>query len=748
MPKDNKDDIKIPKNEKGGPEDWRNRFQPPNPNKKGGGKKFRFSIWYFFLVVAVLGIINMIMMGSSDNTTIDYSRFKELVSNGRIQTVKLTSSYYTGYTYKKSEVDTKDPLALLSELQADRTGANSTVFKTVPINDPSFLPLLEEYGVEYFAVHENSGFWLELLVYWVFPIAFFIIIWRVLMKRMGGGANFMGIGQNQQNRIVAEKDLLTRFRDVAGCDEAKDELVEVVDFLKNAEKYTKIGGKIPRGALLVGPPGTGKTLMARAVAGEAGVTFFRMSGADFVEMFVGVGAARVRDLFKQAREKAPCIIFIDELDAIGKSRANNMSTNDEREQTLNQLLVEMDGFDSSTGVIILAATNRPEVLDPALLRPGRFDRQVLVDKPDLLGREAILKIHSKGVQLDESVDLREIAKATPGFVGADLANIVNEAALLAVRAGRDRVKPIDFEEAIEKSIAGLEKKNRLINPREREIVAYHETGHALVAAFTPDQDPVQKISIVPRGMGALGYTLQTPTEDRFLMTQDELIGRIDILLGGRAAEEIIYGKISTGASNDIMKATDIARSIISDYGMSEKFKNVALTKRSGTFLEQGPMSREYSEETQVYVDSEISRIIDARYTLVLELLRKHEDLLEKVTDHLMDVELLANSEFMKMIEEDEQGSNELTRRRDADMMPSERAEVKGRKRNEEIKARMAARQKEAEERDRLELERLEKEKKELEEKKKELLQRTIPSNSSANKELASSDEDKDESDKA
>ncbi len=722
MPKDNKDDkddIKIPKNDKGGPEDWRSRFQPPNNNNNnnnnGGGKKFRFSIWYFFLVVAVLGIINMVMMGSSDNTTIDYSRFKELISSGRIQTVKLTSSYYTGYTYKKSEVDQQDPLALLGELQADRSGMNSTVFRTVPINDPGFLELLEANDVEYYAVHENSGFWLELLVYWVFPIAFFIIIWRVLMKRMGGGANFMGIGQNQQNRIVAEKDLQTRFRDVAGCDEAKDELVEVVDFLQNAEKYTRIGGKIPRGALLVGPPGTGKTLLARAVAGEAGVTFFRMSGADFVEMFVGVGAARVRDLFKQAREKAPCIIFIDELDAIGKSRANNISTNDEREQTLNQLLVEMDGFDSSTGVIILAATNRPEVLDPALLRPGRFDRQVLVDKPDLLGREAILKIHSKDVKLDNSVDLKEIAKATPGFVGADLANIVNEAALLAVRNGRDRVIPVDFDEAIEKSIAGLEKKNRLINPREREIVAYHETGHALVAAFTPDQDPVQKISIVPRGLGALGYTLQTPTEDRFLMTQDELIGRIDILLGGRAAEEIIYGKVSTGASNDIMKATDIARSIISDYGMSEKFRNVALTKRSGSFLDQGPMSREYSEETQVYVDSEISRIMDERYSLVKGLLTKHKDLLEKITDHLMDAELLSNEEFMEILEADEAGAEELKARREADMTPSVRAEEKGRKRNEEIKARMVARQKEEEERERLEQERREKEKKEQEE---------------------------------
>jgi len=491
---------------------------------------------------------------------------------------------------------------------------------------------------------------------------------------------------------VAEEHLNTRFKDVAGCEESKDELVEVVDFLKTPEKYTSIGGKIPKGVLLVGPPGTGKTLMARAVAGEAGVTFFRMSGADFVEMFVGVGAARVRDLFKQAREKAPCIIFIDELDAIGKSRAGAMSTNDEREQTLNQLLVEMDGFDSTSGVIILAATNRPEVLDPALMRPGRFDRQVLVDKPDLLGREAILKIHSAGVTLDPEVDLKDVAKSTPGFVGADLANIINEAALLAVRSGRSAVTHQDLDEAIEKTIAGLEKKNRLINPREREIVAYHETGHAIVAAFTPDADPVHKISIVPRGMGALGYTLQTPTEDRFLMTQEELIGRIDILLGGRAAEEIVFGKISTGASNDIMKSTDIARNMITEYGMSEKFRNMALTKRNGGYLEGGGFQKEYSEQTQQYVDEEISRLMDERYTLVVKLLTKHRDLLEKITDHLMDTEVISTEEFLDFIQNDETGAAELISRKELDMKVSERAAEKGQKRNDAIIARNKARE--------------------------------------------------------
>jgi len=406
--------------------------------------------------------------------------------------------------------------------------------------------------------------------------------------------------------------------------------------------------------LLVGPPGTGKTLLARAVAGEAGVAFFRMSGADFVEMFVGVGAARVRDLFKQAREKAPCIIFIDELDAIGKSRINGvMGGNDEREQTLNQLLVEMDGFDATSGLIILAATNRPDVLDPALLRPGRFDRQVLVDRPDLVGREAILRIHAKAVKLAPEVDLGAVARGTSGFVGADLANIVNEAALLAVRGGRKTVVQKDFQEAIEKTVAGLQKKTRVINADERKIVAYHETGHALVAAFTPGSDTVQKISIVPRGFGALGYTLQMPTEDRYLMTETELLGKIDVLLGGRAAEELIFGKISTGAANDLTKVTDIARRMITDYGMSARFRNVALTQRGGGIMgtqSQEPMlHREYSESTQQYVDEEIARVVNQRYALVKDLLAAKRDKLESIAGVLLEKESLDEHEFKTLI---------------------------------------------------------------------------------------------------
>jgi cell division protease FtsH len=405
--------------------------------------------------------------------------------------------------------------------------------------------------------------------------------------------------------------------------------------------------------LLVGAPGTGKTLLAKAVAGEAGVPFFRISGSEFVEMFVGVGAARVRDLFKQAREKAPCIIFIDELDAIGKSRINVLGGNDEREQTLNQLLVEMDGFDSRTGVIILAATNRPEVLDPALLRAGRFDRQVLVDRPDLAGREAILRIHAKGVTMGKDVDLHEVARDTPGFVGADLANLVNEAAILAVRRGRQEVEQRDFSEAIEKVVAGLQKKNRLISPEQKRIVAYHETGHALVAAFTPGSDPVRKITIVPRGLGALGYTLQIPTDDKYLMTEEELYGKIDTLLGGRAAEELTFGQISTGAANDLGKVSDIAKRMITEYGMSRKFRNVALNSRQpgimGPSAEPPGAYRDYAESTQSQIDQEITDIVSSRYTKVCELLREKKALLEAVARRLLEIETLEEKEFKSLI---------------------------------------------------------------------------------------------------
>ncbi|MDR2102832.1 MAG: ATP-dependent zinc metalloprotease FtsH [Treponema sp.] len=617
----------------------------PDPKRFGG---WRFSLIYILILIVGMSLFNYVFLNRV-NPTIDFSEFKAKIISGEIKRVELTDAYFTGYT------SLRPSSPAVSTLRNPYAASPQEAYRTVPINDPEIIKLMDERGVSYYAVSREGSAILNLIFSWVLPIAFFFFIWRFVMKRLGNmGGNVLSVGQNRAV-IVAEGDIVTRFPDVAGVDEAKEELVEVVDFLKNPKKYTDIGGKIPKGVLLVGPPGTGKTLLARAVAGEAEVPFFRMSGADFVEMFVGVGAARVRDLFKQAREKAPCIIFIDELDAIGKSRINNIAGgNDEREQTLNQLLVEMDGFDATSGLIILAATNRPDVLDPALLRPGRFDRQVLVDRPDLKGREAILRIHAKAVKLSPQVDLAAVARGTSGFVGADLANIVNEAALLAVRGGRALVAQKDFEEAIEKTVAGLQKKNRIISDEERRIVAFHETGHALVAAFTPGSDPVQKISIVPRGFGALGYTLQMPVEDRYLMTEDELLGKIDVLLGGRAAEDLVFGKISTGAANDLTKATDIARKMITDYGMSSRFKHVALTQRGAGMLgaqSQEPLlHREYSEATQQYIDEEIAHIVERRYGTVKESLGRNRNILDAVAAQLLEKETLDEKEFKSLVE--------------------------------------------------------------------------------------------------
>jgi cell division protease FtsH len=643
---DNFNDQKKDKN-KGGPQFPFGGPKLPDFKPLGGWK---YSIIYILVLVIGMILFNYVFL-SKVNPAIDFSEFKARIVSGEIKRVELTDSYFTGYTTFTPRRETSR-----SSLR-NSYGPPEPVYRTVPINDPEIIKLMDEKGVAYYAVSREGSVILNILFSWVLPIAFFLFIWRFLMKRLGNmGGNVLSVGQNRAV-IVAEGDISTRFNDVAGVDEAKEELVEVVDFLKNPRKYTDIGGKIPKGVLLVGPPGTGKTLLARAVAGEAGVSFFRMSGADFVEMFVGVGAARVRDLFKQAREKAPCIIFIDELDAIGKSRINNIAGgNDEREQTLNQLLVEMDGFDATSGLIILAATNRPDVLDPAVLRPGRFDRQVLVDRPDLKGREAILRIHSRPVKLDLSVDLAAVARSTSGFAGADLANIVNEAALLAVRAGRVLVSQLDFSEAIEKTVAGLQKKTRIISPEERRIVACHETGHAMIAAFTPGSDPVQKISIVPRGFGALGYTLQMPVEDRYLMTEEELLGKIDVLMGGRAAEDLVFGKISTGAANDLTKATDIARRMITDYGMSERFRHTALTQRGagmmGGHQPQEPMfHREYSEATQQYIDEEIARVIDQRYSAAKEKLGNSRPLLDKIAGLLLEKETLDEREFKALLTE-------------------------------------------------------------------------------------------------
>jgi cell division protease FtsH len=620
--------------------------QPRKDSGPFGGFPIKFSFSYILVTLMMVSLFNYLLF-RTDNTLVPYSTFKEKVASGEIKRVEIDLNYYTGYT---------DAKALEPSSPVPASAKPGAVFKTVPVSDPQFTALLDEKGIVYAASPREGNALLSFVLNWILPFGLMFFVWRFVIKRVqgGGNSNVLAFGQNKAT-IVAEGDIKTRFGDVAGVDEAKAELVEVVDFLKNPTKYTDIGGKIPKGVLLVGPPGTGKTLLARAVAGEANVPFFRMSGADFVEMFVGVGAARVRDLFKQAREKAPCIVFIDELDALGKSRVNGvMGGNDEREQTLNQLLVEMDGFDATSGLIILAATNRPDVLDPALLRPGRFDRQVLVDRPDMPGREAILRIHAKAIKMDDSVDLSKVARSTPGFVGADLANIVNEAALLAVRAGRKKVNQGDFDAAIEKVIAGLEKKTKVINLKEKQVIAFHETGHAITAALTPGSDPVKKVSIVPRGYGALGYTLQMPIEDRYVVSEEELLSQIDVLLGGRAAEQIVFGSISTGAANDITRATDIARRMIVDFGMSERFRHVALTKKGQAFggspTPEPFMAREYSEDTQKYVDEEIARIIAARYDGVVALLSSRRALIDRIANRLLEAEVIEEAEFKAMIE--------------------------------------------------------------------------------------------------
>ena len=621
-----------------------------NKDKKDGKKRFPF--WGVMLIIlALLALADVLFLGKPDGL-IDYSEFKNKIESGEIVSVEIGETYFIGYG--PAEISAVSPSQKGITLFNSGVQKNRTVYRTVGILMSNFIELLDEKGVEYKFVAKSNNYLLQLLMNLIVPFGLLFLIYFILFRKMGGGSgggmgSLFGTG-GVRTKAVEEGKVKTRFADVAGVDEAKEELVEVVDFLKQPKKYTDIGGKIPKGVLLVGPPGTGKTLLARAVAGEAGVPFFRISGSDFVEMFVGVGASRVRDLFRQAREKAPCIIIIDELDAIGKSRMNNLGGNDEREQTLNQLLVEMDGFDNEKGLIILAATNRPDILDPALLRPGRFDRQVVVDRPDVKGREAILRIHAKNVKLDSDVDFGAVAHASAGFSGADLANIVNEAALLAVRCGRKKVTMADFNEAIEKVMVGLQKKSRVVREDERRIVAYHETGHALAAAFTPTADPVHKITIIPRGMGALGYTMQLPEDDTFLSSEKKLLGDVDVMLGGRAAEQIIFNEISTGAANDIQRATDTVRKMITDYGMSTRFKNMTLGKAGKGYGSDSPeLVREYAETTQQYIDEEIARIIDERYNHVLEMLGAHKDLLEYIAKRLLEIETMEGKEFEDII---------------------------------------------------------------------------------------------------
>jgi cell division protease FtsH len=534
----------------------------------------------------------------------------------------------------------------------------SQVLRTTPIFDLELPKLLESEGVEFAAAPPPKNGWFTSLLGWVVPPLIFVAIWQFFIARGGGGGGPQGvlsIGKSKAKVYVEGESGKITFADVAGVEEAKTELVEIVDFLKNPSRFTQIGARIPKGVLLVGPPGTGKTLLAKAVAGEAGVPFFSISGSEFVELFVGVGSSRVRDLFEQAKKQAPCIIFIDELDAIGKSRSSNgfYGGNDEREQTLNQLLTEMDGFAAAGAtVIVLAATNRPESLDPALLRPGRFDRQVLVDRPDLSGREAILKIHAQKVKLGPDVDLRAIATRTPGFAGADLANLVNEAALLAARNHRQTVAQADFAEAIERVVAGLEKKSRVLNDKEKKIVAYHEVGHALVGAVLPGSGRVEKISIVPRGMAALGYTLQLPTEDRFLMDEAELQGQIATLLGGRSAEEIVFGSITTGASNDLQRATDLAERMVMTYGMSKVLGPLAYQQgQQAMFLgnEAANPRRMVSEQTAEAIDREVKGIVETSHQQALDILERNRDLLETIADQLLETEVIEGEELQNLL---------------------------------------------------------------------------------------------------
>ncbi len=621
------------------------------PPKGSGDKKPKWSLWILIAVgVGIILFANMMGMSKSD-ATIPFSEFKQLIENGSIVRVDLGQSYFIGYGAHADSSQYSSGNDIFSVLTK---GMNSAVeYRTAAIYTEDFLRLLDEKKVVYRAVPKQNNFILEILLNWVVPFGLLFLMWRLLFKKMGGGmGGGMGLfsaGQSR-NSAVEEGKVTTRFSDVAGVDEAKEELVEVVDFLKSPKKYTDIGGKIPKGVLLVGPPGTGKTLLARAVAGEAGVSFFRISGSDFVEMFVGVGASRVRDLFRQAREKAPCIIFIDELDAIGKSRVNGFGGgNDEREQTLNQLLVEMDGFDNEKGLIILAATNRADILDPALLRPGRFDRQVPVERPDVKGREEILRIHAKNVKLEDDVNFESVAHGTVGFAGADLANVVNEAALLAVRNGRKKVTMEDFNEAIDKVSIGLKKKSRKDNKKEMRLVSVHETGHALMGAFTPDFPPVNKITVVPRSHGVGGFTQYREEEEKNFQTKKDMLNEIDSLLGGRAAEEIMFNEISTGASNDIAHATDIIKRMITDFGMSDKFKNITLGKGVLNHSGEPTIVREFSEETQKFIDEEMARIMAERYEHVLSVLKEHKQLLEYIANRLIEIETMDGKEFAEII---------------------------------------------------------------------------------------------------
>ncbi len=613
------------KQRRGGPDDRR--------GGPIGDRRTRFTILYFLIAFGLIVGLNY-FLGKQSSEQIPYSEMKRRIAAHQVTDVMV------GPDAIRAQV--ADSLVKRGLPQ---------VYTAVPVpDDRELVPLLERAGVKYEGARQG---WFSSALGWLIPLGLMVVFWIWILRRMNPAQGVMTVGKNRA-RIVGEEGTGVDFEDVAGADEAKQELVEVVEFLRTPEKFHRLGAKIPKGVLLVGAPGTGKTLLARAVAGEAGVTFFSISGSEFVEMFVGVGASRVRDLFMQAKANAPCIVFIDELDALGKARGvgGMMGGNDEREQTLNQLLVEMDGFDPRTGVIIMAATNRPEILDPALLRPGRFDRQVVVDRPDRQGRKAILDVHAKEIRLARDVDLDVVARRTPGFVGADLANLLNEGALLAARRDHSEVAMADIDDAIDRVVAGLEKRNRLINDKEREIVAYHESGHAIVAERVETADPVHKISIIPRGVGALGYTQQLPVDERYLLQRQELLDRLAVLLGGRAAERIVFNEISTGAGNDLERATDIARRMMGEFGMSDELGPVTYArKRRPTFLDlqDGDGDRDYSEATAEKLDDEVRRVVTEAYERAQTILHGDRGVLDALAKLLLEKEVVDRGELRELM---------------------------------------------------------------------------------------------------
>ncbi len=621
----------------------------------------KVSIWIYLVIFLGLLTIHSLFFLPNPSNRIEYSTFLEYVRKGYVEDVVVVNDINIEGTYNAKAMESgevKLPEAPATRFQTEAPEPTNK-FTTVKFADDDIRPLLDEYGVTYDARTEEN--WLGGMVSWLFFLVMLVVFWMFILRRMNPGQQVLNIGKNKAMLYDKGSDGKVTFKDVAGLEEAKEEVEEVVEFLRSPKKFTKLGGVIPKGVLLVGPPGTGKTLMAKATAGEADVPFFSLSGSDFVEMFVGVGAARVRDLFKQAKEKAPCIIFIDEIDAIGRSRGRNAmaGSNDERENTLNQLLSEMDGFGTDKGVIIMAATNRPDILDSALLRPGRFDRQILIDKPDLKGRIEILQVHTKKLKISEDVDMKLLASQTPGFAGAELANMCNEAALMAARQNKERVHMSDFQNAIERVIAGLEKKNKIISANEREIVAYHESGHAIVGWFLEHTDPVMKVSIVPRGLAALGYTLQTPLEDRFLMTREELTDKICALLGGRVAEDIIFGKVSTGAQNDLERITNMAFAMVAVYGMSPELGNISYYDSQNPDNSFG-FNRKYSEDTARKIDEAIHKLVDDCYIRTKELLLSHRETLILMAKTLLDKEILNAADLVSMLGERPHGNYPMT----------------------------------------------------------------------------------------